>query len=220
MTAILRAIAIALAAIVPTVAFATDAPASKIWNFDADTPGAAPAGLTFARTGSGHEGRWGVRADPGAPSGKQVLAQLDDDPTDYRFPVAVTTDQVPADGSVSVKCKPVSGSVDQACGLVFRYRDADNYYVVRANALEDNVRLYYFKGGKRKQFASWSGKVTNGVWHQLRVDVKADEFQVFWDGADILDGRDDTFKDGGRVGVWTKADSVTYFDDFTFSPLR
>ncbi|MGH7949830.1 MAG: hypothetical protein ACREQF_11430 [Candidatus Binataceae bacterium] len=220
MLATLLAMVTAFSAIVPTIALASDAAASKTWNFDSDAAGALPTGFMFARTGSGREGRWVVRADPSAPSGGNILAQLDTDDTDYRFPLAVTTDQFPADLSLTVKCKAVSGSVDQACGLVFRYLDADNYYVVRANALEDNVRLYYVKGGKRKQFASWSGKVANGVWHQLRVDAKANEFQVFWDGADVLQGRDGTFKSGGHVGVWTKADSVTYFDDLAVAPLR
>ena len=118
-----------------------------------------------------------------------------------------------------MKCKPVSGKVDQACGLVFRFKDENNYYLTRANALEDNIRIYFVKDGKRKQFASFSGKVTGATWHELRVDAKGDHFEVFWDGKKVLEATDKTFADAGKVGVWTKADSVTEFDDLTVAPL-
>lgn len=110
--------------------------------------------------------------------------------------------------------------MDQACGLVFRYRDENNYYVTRANALEDNVRLYYVANGKRYQFASWSGRVSSGSWHELRADAKGDHFEVYWDGQKVIDAQDPTFQQPGKVGVWTKSDSVTYFDDLTVVPLE
>src|SRR6266481_5653085 len=113
------------------------------WSFDADKPDKPPAGFSFGRTGDGKEGKWVVLAAKDAPSGGNVLAQVDADKTDYRFPVAVADAPSLVDLALSVKCKPVSGEVDQGCGLVFRYQDADNYYLTRANALEDNVRLYY-----------------------------------------------------------------------------
>jgi hypothetical protein len=193
-------------------------PTSKhTWNFDRDTGGTAPQGFSFARTGDGRPGEWVVRSEAGAPSGGNVLAQLDADSTDYRFPIAVANQPLLRDGRVSVRCKPVSGRVDQACGLVFRYQDADNYYVTRANALESNVRLYHVVGGHRKEFASWSGKVSTGAWHAFRVDAKADHFEVYWDGKKIIDAHDTTFAAAGKAGVWTKADSVTYFDDLEIS---
>jgi len=102
---------------------------------------------------------------------------------------------------------------DRACGLVFRYADENNYYVTRANALENNVRLYHVVSGKRVQFAGWNGPVRSGVWHELGVEAKADHFQVTWDEQKVIDARDRTHTAAGRVGVWTKADSVTYFDD-------
>src|SRR5262245_22597748 len=120
-------------------------PAKSSWSFDADKVDAAPAGFAFARTGDGPVGKWVVKAVKDAPTGAHVLAQIDDDRTDYRFPLAVADKPSLADVAVSVKCKPVSGAVDQACGLVLRYQDADNYYVTRANALEGNVRFYYVK---------------------------------------------------------------------------
>ena len=192
---------------------------SKTWTFDSDTPDRAPPGFSFGRTGSGAPGRWVVRAEKDAPSGGQVLAQIDTDDTDYRFPVAVADSPSLKNLRLSVKCKPVQGEVDQACGLVFRYKDENNYYITRANALEDNVRIYYVKDGKRRQFSSWSGKVTAKVWHELRVDAKGDHFEVYWDGKKLLDAKDETFTEAGKVGLWTKADSVTYFDDLSVSAI-
>ena len=189
----------------------------KTWSFDADKAGGPPAGFRFARTGSGAQGRWVVRAEPGAPSGANVLAQLDPDDTDNRFPVAVLDGLSVKDVRVSVRCKPVSGKVDEACGLVFRYRDENNYYVTRANALEDNVRLYKVEKGSRRQLASFSGDVSRGTWHTLAAEAKGEELRIFWNGKKILEVKDATFDQAGTVGVWTKADSVTYFDDLTIS---
>lgn len=193
--------------------------AGQTWSFDADKAGGPPAGFAYGRTGSGKPGSWIIRAEPGAPSGANVLAQLDADSTDYRFPVAVANEPSLRDVRVSVKCEPISGRVDQACGLVFRYRDENNYYLTRANALENNVRLYVVKDGHRKQLESWSGAVTGKAWHELRVDAREDRFEVYWDGKKVLEGKDRTFADAGKVGVWTKADSVTYFDDLRATPL-
>jgi hypothetical protein len=191
---------------------------SKTWNFDSDAVGKPPAGFSFGRTGKGAEGQWGVRVENDAPSKPNVLAQLSTDDTDYRFPVAFTGPEM-KDLRLSVKCKPVSGKVDQGCGLVFRLKDADNYYVVRANALEDNVRLYHVVKGNRRQFAGWNGKVASGVWHDLAVEAKGHHLQVFFDNKKIIDASDKTLPDAGKVGLWTKADSVIYFDDLTATPL-
>ncbi|HEX7124418.1 MAG TPA: hypothetical protein VF406_01410 [Thermodesulfobacteriota bacterium] len=192
---------------------------TAVWNFDADRAGAPPAGFTLAKTDGGTEPRWVIRAETDAASHPNVLAQLDADRTSGRFPVAVAHAPTLRDLRLSVRCKPVSGRVDQACGLVFRYRDANNYYVTRANALEDNVRLYYVRDGRRREIASWNGKVGANVWHELRAEARGDRFEVYWDGEKVLDAQDRTFPDAGRVGVWTKADSVTYFDDLKVEPL-
>ncbi len=191
---------------------------SQTWNFDSDAVGKPPAGFSFGRTGKGAEGQWIVRAEADAPSKPNVLAQVSTDDTDYRFPVVFTGPEM-KDLRLSVKCKPVSGQVDQGCGLVFRLKDADNYYVVRANALEDNVRLYHVVRGSRRQFAGWNGKVASGVWHDLAVEAKGDHFQVFFDDKKIIDAHDKTFSDAGKIGLWTKADSVIYFDNLTATPL-
>jgi hypothetical protein len=200
--------------LIPVCAAAQGAAAGrKAWGFDGDKAGVPPAGFDAGRTGSGPAGRWVVETVAGAPSGGHVLAQADADDTDDRFPVATAAGVSLKDVDLSVKCRMVSGKVDRACGLVWRYKDADNYYVTRANALEDNVRLYYVKDGKRKQIASWSGKVTAGTWHAYRVVARDRHVQVWWDGRMVIETDDGTFTAPGTVGVWTKADSVTQFDD-------
>lgn len=187
--------------------------------FDADMSGAAPSGFKFGRTGTGAAGRWVVRAEADAPSAPNVLAQLDTDDTSYRFPVAVADAPLLRDLRLSVRCKSVSGRVDQACGLVFRYFDEDNYFITRSNPLENNIRLYTVKNGKRKEIASWSGTVTAAQWHEYAVEARGDHIQVFWDGQRVLDHHDATISEPGRVGLWTKADSVTYFDDLSVTAL-
>jgi hypothetical protein len=190
---------------------------ARRFDFDSDKPGEVPQGFSFGRTGKGPPGKWVVQAVDDAPSGKNVLVQTDADRTDYRFPIAYTGPEL-KDLRLSVKCKPVSGKVDQGCGLVFRLKDADNYYVARANALEDNVRLYHVVKGDRRQFAGWNGKVASGKWHELAVEAQGDHFQVLFDGQKIIDAHDKTFTEAGKFGVWTKADSVIEFDDLTATP--
>jgi hypothetical protein len=143
------------------------------------------------------------------------MAQLDADSTNYRFPVAVSERISVRDFRLSVRCKPVSGKVDQACGLVFRYLDENNYYVSRANALEDNVRFYHVIAGKRSELASWSGRVTTGSWPEVDVNAKGDLFEISWDGKKVIEARDKTCSETGKIGLWTKADSVTHFDDLS-----
>lgn len=193
--------------------------AGKTWDFQADPVNAPPPGFTFGRTGQGREGKWIVLADASAPSGDHVLAQTDADRTDYRFPVAVANAPELKDLRLEVRCKAVGGTVDRACGLVFRFGDPDDYYVARANALEDNVNLYRVVKGRRREIEGWKGKVTSNAWHDLAVEARGDRLRVFWEGKPIIDAQDDTFRDAGKVGLWTKADSVTYFDALTVKPL-
>ena len=189
------------------------------WNFDTVPVGQPPAGFTFGRTGRGRPGRWIVRAAQDAPSAPNVLVQIDTDTTSNRFPVADADEPSVRDLTLSVRCKPISGRVDRACGLVFRYQDEDNYYIARANPLENNVRFYYVKDGQRRQLAGWSGPVRAGTWHELRAEARGDRFLIYWDGRHVIDERDATFANAGRVGVWTKADSSTEFDDLSVTPL-
>ncbi len=195
-------------------------PAGKAatYNFDGASLGSLPSNFISSRTGGGDMGTWAVLSDNTTPSKPNVLAQTSTDRTDYRFPMAVLNDGVFKDLELSVKFKPVAGSVDEAGGLVFRYRDENNYYVVRANALEDNCNLYHVINGRRQQFAGANITVTPKQWHELKVVAIGNQFSCFFDGKQVIQATDDTFKDAGRVGMWTKADSVTYFDDFTVTP--
>jgi hypothetical protein len=197
---------------------ATRSGAIKKWDFESDTANAAPSGFSFGHTGGGRDGRWLVRSDSSAPRGPNVLVQVDADDTSSRFPIAVASEPSLRDVRVGVRCKMVAGKVDQACGLVARYADHDNYYVTRANALEGNVRLYTVRNGRRSEIASFSGTVTQNAWHDYRFELRGDHLEVFWDGTRVIDHRDSTFTAAGRVGMWTKADSVTYFDDFVVEP--
>jgi hypothetical protein len=189
------------------------------WNFQGDNVDGPPAAFTFGRTGSGRLGKWVVLVDATAPSGDHVLAQVDTDDTDNRFPVAVASTPVLKDLRLEVRCKPVSGKTDEACGLVFRFQDDNNYYVVRANALEDNVRLFRVVNGQRRQIEGWDGKVARGEWHALAIEARGDRLKVIWNGKTVIDATDGTFPQAGKVGVWTKADSVTYFDALMATPL-
>jgi hypothetical protein len=186
---------------------------TQTYNFDSDKAGEIPGGFHGARTGQGAEGKWAVTADPTAPSKPNVVAQTSRDRTDYRFPLLIADQGSFKDLEISVKFKAVEGEVDRAGGLVFRLKDANNYYIVRANALEDNYRLYHVVSGSRRQFAGANLKVTTGEWHELRVEAVGNRFICYYDGAKKIEATDDTFKEAGKIGLWTKADSLTYFDD-------
>lgn len=202
----------------PAAPVPTGADSAQVWTFDAMPAGHPPAGFTFGRTGGGTVGRWVVRAAPDAPSRPNLVVQTDTNATSNRFPVAVPDLPLLVDVTVSVRCKQISGRVDQACGLVFRYQDENNYYVTRANALEDNVRLYYVRDGRRTQIAHWGGRVTPGEWHELRADARGDLLAVYWDAQRVIQQRDATFSQAGRIGLWLKADSFTEFDDLRVAP--
>lgn len=201
------------------VSMAWAGPGATTWNFERDESGKAPSGFEFGLTAKvGKPGRWVVEAMKEG-GGTKVLAQIDTDDTNARYPIAVASKMSFKNLRLTVRCKTVSGEIDQACGLVFRYKDQDNYYITRANALEDNVRLYTVNAGKRKQIATWDGKVAPKTWHTLSVEAKGDTLRVSWNGQAIIETTDGTFADQGKVGLWTKADSVTYFDDLTATPL-
>jgi 3-keto-disaccharide hydrolase len=180
-------------------------------NFDDVKAGELPSGWTGTTTGTGKP-KWTVEKDDSAPSKPNVLRQSGE----AAYPLCVKNDTNLKDGFVEVKFKPVSGEEDQAGGVIWRYKDADNYYIARANALEGNVRIYHFINGKRTQFKGANLKVASGEWHTLRVDFKANHFIVTFDGQKLFEAKDDTLAEAGKVGVWTKADSVTLFDDFTY----
>jgi hypothetical protein len=178
-----------------------------------------PEFLTSWRTGQGAVGDWRMVEDATASQGK-AIAQLSADPTDYRLPLAVYQPLQAQDVEASVRFKAVSGKGDQAGGLAVRLTDVDNYYVVRANALEGNVNLYRVVKGRRQQIAGASAKVPSGVWHTLTLRAEGDQLSVSFDGKPLLTHSDRTFAGPGKVALWTKADSVTYFDQLEIRPLR
>ena len=180
-------------------------------NFDTARTGEPPAGWTCTKTGSGNP-KWAVVADDTAPSKPNVLKQSGE----ATYPVCLKDDPKIKDGFVEVKFKPVAGKEDQAGGVVWRAQDADNYYIARANALEDNVTIYHTIKGKRVSFKNVNTPVKSGLWHTLRVDFAGDKFTVTFDGKKVIEASDGSFAEAGKVGVWTKADSVTLFDDFSY----
>ena len=200
---------------VATAALAGFAGAESI-DFDHDTPGGLPAGWIAGVTGRG-AARWTVATATDAPSAPNVLVQSGTGD----FPWCVKRDVSLADGFVEVKLKPITGDDDRAGGVVWRWKDGDNYYVARANALENNVSLYYTEHGRRNTIKYVPAPVRANVWHTLRVDFRGTHIRVALDGKMHIDVDDTHIGGAGAVGVWTKADSVTAFDDFSFgAPAR
>jgi hypothetical protein len=185
---------------------------STSFDFESYPAGRLPPGFWQAVTGLGGPPSWKVQADSNAAGGRKVLAQTSADPNGRRYPVCVSDAVWARDMAVSVKFKAISGKVDQAGGVVVRYRDANNYYIARANALENNVRFYKVQEGNRIQLAGLDAKVTGGVWHKLSLRTHGKHFTVIFDDTQF-EAYDATFPGPGMGGLWTKADSVTYFDD-------
>jgi hypothetical protein len=185
---------------------------------DRMTPGSPPAGFSFARTGQGSEGKWTVTEDRTAAAGK-VIEQTSTDRTDYRFPLAIHENLSAANVDVEVRFKAVAGKTDQAGGIAVRLLDADNYYVARANALEDNVRFYRVVAGRREQLESANLRVSPNEWHTLGLRAEGQRFTVSFDGKKLFSATDKTFAEAGGVALWTKSDSVTRFDQFKITVL-
>jgi hypothetical protein len=185
--------------------------AAETIDFDQAQVGRPPSGWTATQTGSG-QAIWTVVQDDTAPSKPNVLKQSGT----ATYPVCLKDDANLKDGFVEVKFKALSGRDDRAGGVVWRAKDANNYYIARANALEDNVTIYHTINGRRTEKKRANIKVPANQWHTLRVEFQANHFIVTFNGRRALEWDDETFKDAGRVGVWTKADSVTEFDDFSY----
>lgn len=150
----------------------------------------------------------------------RAIAQVSQDSNDHRFPLAVYKPYSGKDLEVSVRFKPVSGRVDEAGGIVVRLSTPDDYYVARANALEDNVRFYRVVKGRRQQLAGVNVQVAANQWHTLALKAEGDRFTVSFDGKSLISAEDRTFSDAGKVALWAKADSVTYFDTIAITPLE
>lgn len=177
---------------------------------DLDRP---PSGWLATQTGGG-QAKWAVVRDDTAPNGPYVLKQSGQ----AAYPVCLKEGASLRDGFVEVKFKPMSGREDQAGGIVWRARDANNYYIARANALENNVTIYHTINGRRTEKKRTTMTVAANQWHSLRVDFQGSHFTVTFNGQKAIEWDDQTFKDAGKVGVWTKADSVTEFTQFAYGP--
>ncbi|MET3220164.1 hypothetical protein ABIE85_007147 [Bradyrhizobium diazoefficiens] len=191
--------------------------------FESTQTGAAPEGWTSTLTGSG-DPKWTVESDEMAPSRSKVLKQSGR----ATYPLLLKNDSSIKDGFVEIKFKAVAGSQDRAAGIVWRAKDANNYYVTRANALEDNVVLYKTVNGVRSplDIVGRNGgygtnvKVPTDTWHSLRIDFSGSRFRVSFNGKQLFEVEDSTFAGAGRIGLWTKADSVTLFDQITYGEAQ
>ena len=187
--------------------------------FETDAVGATPKGWTATKTGRG-EPKWTIEQDQTAPSKLRIVKQSGQ----ATYPLLLKDDTDIKDGFIEMKFKAVAGSEDRAAGLVWRARDANNYYVVRANALEDNVVLYKTVDGVRSALDIVGRKGGYGIdvsvpanqWHGLRVDFNGSRFKVRYNGKQLFEVDDSTFSDAGKVGLWTKADSVTLFGEIVY----
>jgi hypothetical protein len=193
--------------------------------FDRAMPGSIPPGWAVAMTHTGGAPKWEIVRDDTAPHPSLVFAQVSRDPTAGRFPLAIWNGVMLRNGEASVAFKTVDGDIDRAAGIVWRYQDPNNYYIVRANALENNVVLYKVEAGTRLSIApkglpsrayGVKHEIPRQRWNTLRVVFDDGLFTVFLNGERLFDVEDQTFKEAGKVGLWTKADSLTYFADFTF----
>jgi hypothetical protein len=176
--------------------------------------GKLPAGWKAEKTGKGEGSVWKVVADDRAPSkGGYVLAQTAESPNGV-FNICVAENSKYKDVELAVSFKAIAGKHDQGGGFVWRYQDANNYYICRMNPLEDNYRVYKVVAGKRTQLGGKEEvKVKAGEWHKLKVEVKGDKMEGYLDGEKMWEITDDTYQKAGKVGLWSKSDAQTYFDD-------
>lgn len=187
--------------------------------FNREDVGKVPRDFTTALTGGGGPISWVVREDSSAPGDGPVLVQESSDDTSYRFPMCIYDKVTARDVAVEVKYKALAGKVDQAGGIVLRY-NPENYYIARANVLEDNIDLFKTVKGKRLKVEEEPVKVSAGAWHTLRFEAKGKHLKVIFDGQTVIDRHDGTFTGPGKLGLWTKADSVSAFTDFKIEPVH
>lgn len=205
---------VALAVLTGT-ALAANEDKEKAFKFKKDDLGKVPAGWKVEKTGKGVGSDWKVVKDDTAPSKSGVaLAQTAKSPGGV-FNICVVQDTHYKDVDLSVSFKAIAGESDQGGGFVWRYLDHNNYYICRMNPLEDNFRVYKVVAGKRTQLGGKEGvKVKTGEWHKLKVEVKGAKMEGYLDGEKMWEITDETYKDAGQVGLWSKADAQSHFDEF------
>lgn len=201
--------------------------AATAYDFESDKAGEVPTGFVEALTAGGGPVKWNVVEAGDTPSGKKAVAQLSNDDTNTRYPLLILDKFTAKDVVVSVRFKPVSGKVDQAAGIVWRLQDKDNYFVVRANALENNVVAYKTVNGKRSSIGvkgdtgsyGVKAEVPSNKWSTLRVRMVGNLAEIYLNDKKLFEVENDALTDAGKVGLWTKADSVIQFDDLKVTPL-
>ena len=192
----------------------------KLWNFDSDNNGKIPNDFSNQLTGKGGLGKWEVIKDDTAPSISNVIAQTSQEYFGYHFSMVINEKEIYDDFKLIVKLKGAKGREDRGGGPVWRYQDNNNYNIARANPRENNYRVYKVVNGNRIQMDSARLKVTSGEWHTIKIITRKDHIQCFYDGQPYLEVEDNTFQKGGKIGLWTKADAVTYFDDLEVRPIE
>jgi hypothetical protein len=204
--------------LVLAISFGLIGSSGKIINFDTATLGQMPSGWSAAITNGGSAPKWQVLKDGSAPTQPYVLApSLNDVPN--RSPLAILDTMAMRDGDISVSLKPLTGHAGEAGGLVFRYHDANNYYLARANALDHSVALFKVQNGQASPLcAGVRHDIPANAWSILKVSVRGSKFQVYVNHRRVLQAQDTTYTNTGKVGLWTKGDAVTYFDDFRIYP--
>jgi hypothetical protein len=188
-------------------------------DFEHFETGPAPKDFTPFLGGFGKDSEWQIKSEPSALSGTKVLAQTSYDQVDHRFPMLVYNDVIAKNVRVAVQFKTLSGKIDQAAGVIVRFQDPDQFYVVRANALESTVQLYRVVEGAHQIVTSKNAHVESGKWHSLDVMIDDVHVTVFFDGQYLFDVRDDIVSAAGKVGLSTKSDGVTLFDDLQVTVL-
>lgn len=191
---------------------AATAVADETWTYEDAAAGKLPDGWSRAQTGKGEGSVWKVRQDESAPAGANVLTQTSSAGPNPLFNLCVAAKSSYKDVDLTVSFKALTGKIDQGGGPVWRYKDANNYYIARMNPLEDNFRVYKVVDGRRQQLGSSDVEAPAGKWHTIRVVQKGNQIQCYLNGKLHLDVKDDTFTDAGKIGLWTKADAVTSFD--------
>jgi hypothetical protein len=207
-------------AILVALVGAAAAQQATIFIFENSEPGKLPVGFVAGQTGPGAPGRWELVADPTAPSGMFVVGQLDAAKIADRSALLMLDAVKAKNLSLSVRFKAIGGEADRTAGLVARHRDDNNYYLVSADVLAANVRLYHVVDGVRAEIGSAPAKVTADEWHSLGLVAVGKDFQVNFDGETLFEVEDDAIGEAGKVGLSTEADSITYFDDLSIQPAN
>ena len=206
-----------LTAVVCALFAAASTVADEKWTFEDAKVGGLPAGWSSTKTGKGEGSVWEVQEDKSAPAGAKVLTQTSSEGPNPLFNLCVADKTRYKDVDLTVSFKALTGKIDQGGGPVWRYKDANNYYIARMNPLEDNFRVYKVVDGRRRQLDSSNVKASAGKWHTIRIVHKGNQIQCYLNGKLHLDGKDDTFTDAGKIGLWTKADAVTSFDKLSIA---